>query len=355
MQKLLVWPGVFAAAVLFSSAHGDEKPSPLDRLDSAKISEDDLPSRAVKELVAVVRGPTRSVAAVAFSPDMSLLAATAWDNTTRLWKLGGPVPREWVVLEGSPSGLAFAPDGKILATGSMGTTVILWDVAGDRPKKRRTLPGHENRPFSLAFSPTGKMLASACNDPVVRIWKLADEEIEAWAVLEDEKTDAFGVSSLTFSPDGKRLAAGSFTGKHALRLWDVSRGFMDEVEVPSVSARLVTFSPDNNTLACAGPEAAVFLWDIKLAKTIRRLDPAPPPRGGPGASVRALAFAPNGKILASAGPQREVMLWEIMSGTKTWEWQFPNEVKALAFAADGRHLAAGTGDGTIYILRPKSR
>jgi len=355
MQQRLVWSGVFAAAMLFSSAHGEEKPSPLDRLDPAKISEDDVPLRAVKEIVAVVRGPTRSVAAVAFSPDMSLLAATAWDNTTRLWKLGEPVPREWAVLEGSPSGLAFAPDGKTLATGSKGTTVILWDVAGDRPKKRRTLPGHENRPFSLAFSPTGKMLASACNDPVVRIWKLADGEVEAWAVLEDERTNALGVSSLTFSPDGRRLAAGSLTGKRALRLWDVSGGFMEELEIPKVSARLVVFSPDNNTLAFAGPDAAVFLWDIKLAKTIRRLDLAPPARGAPGTSVHALAFAPNGRILASAGAQREVVLWEIMSGTKTWEWQFLNDVKTLAFAADSRHLAAGTGDGTVYILRPKSR
>jgi WD40 repeat protein len=202
----------------------------------------------------------------------------------------------------------------------------------------------------VVFSPTGRMLASGCSDPVARLWKLDGEELEAWAVLDEEKSERLGVSGLAFSPDGKKLAAGSFSGRRALRLWNVSGPFMEEVEMPKADARLVVFSPDNKTLAYASP-AAVHLWDVKAAKGRRRLELPSQPRSGLAGFVRALTFSPDGGLLAIAGQDRKLILWDTATGKKSRAWQFPEELKALAFACDGRHLAVGDGSGSVIILR----
>jgi WD40 repeat protein len=47
-------------------------------------------------------------------------------------------------------------------------------------------------------------------------------------------------------------------------------------------------------------------------------------------------------------------LWDVTGGDKLHEWHFNVEARALAFSSDGRHLAVGNSDGTIYLLRLES-
>jgi WD40 repeat protein len=328
-----------------------QMPSPLDRLDLGKVPEDELPPNLPKEAVAVLRGHTRSAAALAFHPDGALLASSGWDNTIRLWRWPDGVPREWANLPGSPSGLAFSPDGKTLAGGSRGTSVALWDVTGPKPARKKVLAGHRHRPFALGFSPTGSLLVSGCNDPVVRIWKMAEAEPEAWAVLDEEKSETLGVSALSISADGRLLAAGSFTGERSLRLWKLDAAYLEERELPPAAARLVAFSGANNDLAFAGTDARIHVWDVTGAKPVRRLTlNAHGPAGGVN-PVNSLAYSPDGAILASAGKDRKLILWDAASGQKRREWTLPAEAKGLAFASDSRHLATANADGAVWIIR----
>ena len=108
---------------------------------------------ALDGLIALARQHTRPVASVAFSADGEWLATSSWDNTVRLWRLGGKDLPEATRLEASPSAVAFHPDGRLLATGSSGTA----SCCGTCPARRRrkhALYGHQQRPFALAFSPT---------------------------------------------------------------------------------------------------------------------------------------------------------------------------------------------------------
>jgi WD40 repeat protein len=326
-------------------------PSPLDRLDPAKIAKDDRFEGQPKELVAILKGHTRAVASLAFAADGKTLASSSWDNKVRLWKLDGVAPVEWAALAGSPSGVAFAPAGLTLAAGGADTKVYLWDVSGAAPKPKAELAGHTQRPFALAYAPGGKLLASGCFGPVLRVWDVRGKEPELWASLADDKVRAWGVSALAFSADGKVLAAGGYAGDGTLRLWDAGGDYLKEWELPKTRARLVAFSPVASLLAFHAEGGTIRLWDLASGKAKERKVLAGHPVRGESGTVKALAFAPDGKTLASSGQDLKVVLWDVAAGKRQREWSLPEEVRALAFAPDSRHLAAGTETGAVFILR----
>ncbi|HEV3116290.1 MAG TPA: hypothetical protein VGY58_04505, partial [Gemmataceae bacterium] len=159
-----------------------------------------------------------------------------------------------------------------------------------------------------------------------------------------------GVASLSFSPDGQLLVAGRQTGEAHMRAWRVSQKGLTELTLPFTRARRLAIAPDGKTLAFLDGYNGLHLMDLSSAMPMERAVLSG--GDGPGSGrIQSFAFAPDGGRLASVNTRGHVVIWNVAEATKVQDCYLPRSLEAVAFAQDGRHLAVGSGDGMIYILR----
>ncbi len=104
------------------------------------------------------------------------------------------------------------------------------------------------------------------------------------------------------------------------------------------------FSPDSKTIATAGYDNVIELWDTATGKQLRRWKT-------PEGSTATLCYSPNGKVLASGGlSDSSIHLWDASSGRLIRDLEgMPRGITSLSFAPDGIVLAAG-GYGTDAVF-----
>ena len=110
---------------------------------------------------------------------------------------------------------------------------------------------------------------------------------------------------MTFSPDGTVLAVPCRTG---VWLYDVTTGAEINLLVGhSRGVESVAFSPDGTKLASGSWDTTIRLWDVRTGKGTHTL-------AGHRDSVRSLVFSPDGLTLASRGRDEMIRLWDVDTG-----------------------------------------
>src|SRR6266516_4157963 len=169
-------------------------------------------------------------------------------------------------------------------------------TASSHSKALYTYHGHFASVNAVAWSPDGKRIAAGSNDGTVQVWDAANGEH-----VFTYRGHADHVVTEAWSPDGKRIASGSNDG--TAQAWDAANGghvFIYRGHTDHVNA--VPWSPDGKRIASGSDDDTVQVWDAANGGHVFTY------RGHTDA-IWGVAWSPNGKRIASGSADKTVQVW----------------------------------------------
>ncbi len=245
------------------------------------------------------------------------------------------------------TGMAVAPDLSVVAYYVFGTIRLLDLAAGE--VRWKTNAANKGFLRAVAISPDGKLLASGADfiESAILLWDVSSgQEVGR---LEGHR---LGVAQLKFWPDGKTLASAG--QDHTIGLWDLThltnRAPVRLLRRHSYAVSSLALLPDNHTLVSGSADGSVCVWDT-----------ATPPRDDPPiqvpAGVAAWRFTPDSQAVLTLDFQGNVARWralDFQEGAPILNVGTNGVVVAGPYVAaeiscDGRWLAIGRTNRVIEV------
>jgi toxoflavin biosynthesis protein ToxC len=197
--------------------------------------------------------------------------------------------------------------------------------------------GHKSPVTCLEYSPDGTRLATGSYDGTVKLWEQGDSSLALAVTIKHTRL----VNGVRWSPDGSLVATAS--ADKTCRIWSGISG-----EPVALLARhcddvnSMAWSPDGRRLATVSEDGTGRLWNVDdgtIASGLLTHED----------HVMSVDWNQRLDIIATCGEDSTVRLWSA-EGKSVAVWPQEADLEACRWSPDGTRLAIACDDGVVRIL-----
>lgn len=298
-------------------------------------------------MIALLLNTQTSIRSVAFSPDGQWIASGSTDGIIRIWNIKDST-RAPMCLKGHEHtrtirSLAFFPNTKQIISGAKNGTLRVWNF--ESGEEVRVLREHGRSVESIVVSKDGERIITGSEDRSIRVWAAC----HFTGASDKENSLGIVITASALSYDGGCFATASLDKN--IHLWDTDKGAERSYQLKGHTdlIRSLSFSPDGRKIASGadGKDGNILVWDTAKGEILLQLQTR---RMGRTSSI---AFSSDSCQIVSGSAEGMVRIWELHS-RKLSQSLHHKDVTCIAFSPDGMQIVSGSKDSTVRIWHTKS-
>ncbi len=225
----------------------------------------------------------------------------------------------------------YSPDGTLIASAALDDTVQLHQTVDGKRLVRLELPGVRQ----LVFRPDGQQLATVGRDPVLRIWSVPDGQL-----VRAVRLNVATLNDVDWSRDGKQIVVCS-DDRNQIIFIDAAHGEVAEALQDTARPAHARLSPDGKRLATGSRD--VHVWDLATRQIEFTHD------SEPGIEILGLAWHPRSQRIAICFYDNRIQIVSVDQQRVLRTIEDQSAVEGIVWDRRGTRLAVATRGQFVRI------
>jgi len=225
------------------------------------------------------------------------IASVGADRQLKIWNTQGKLLKSIATHQAAIWTVEISPDGTKIITAGNDNLIKIWDTQGNL---LHTLEGHTQKVWDVAINPQGDRFASASEDNTVKVWDFQGRLLYSLEGHED------AVRTVAYGDRGKTILSGS--EDRSVKLWQPDSEGVITLGEHQATVKKVAVSPNGQYLASVDDNGQLIIWQKEPQgdrwQQIQTLS-------GHSNSLWSAVFSADGQTLATAGEDYKIRLWNL--------------------------------------------